>query len=294
MYRFFVGLLAILGSCAVLLMLGLLAMALYPELHDAEARTGILELFSWAAQLGTALSLVLALYQLRQVGSTNRSLRDISESMSTKFIGKFPDHIPEITKLLRTAKKKVTIVCDLLGYGYYSSPEQYQQYRAAVLGLSSDVRVKITVYGRERASRAAREQLGTSFDDIRRSSTYKNYVKYYNIAFTEAPNNIDEFYDLWDENYTRHYSDFNIKDIMIHQVKNKAIPVYFWIVDDRVAVFSFPSLSIEPPEVAFRTSDRDLIDIFTRVLTDVDPTPMNVDPTPIKVEEADPGRPVVS
>ena len=279
MYRFFAGLLAILGSCAVLLILVVLAIALYTEARTlyTEARTELVALVFQAAQIGTVLSLLLALYQLRQVGSTNRSLRDISESMSTKFTGKFPDHIPEITRLLRTAKKGVTIVCDLLGYGYYSSPERYQEYRAAVLGLSSDVDVKITVYGKERASRAAKEQLGTSFDDIRRSSTYQSYVRYYNIVSNEAPKNIDEFYALWDQNYDKHYSDFNIKDIVINQVRHKAIPVYFWIIDDRVAVFSFPSLSIEPPEVAFRTSDRNLIEIFKRVLTDVEPTPMNLD-----------------
>ena len=58
------------------------------------------------AQVGAVVSLALALYQLSQVGKTDRSLREISESMSTKYVGKFPEHMPEITKLLGTAKRR--------------------------------------------------------------------------------------------------------------------------------------------------------------------------------------------
>ena len=82
------------------------------------------------------VSLLLASYQLWQVEKTNHNLLDISQSMSTKFVGRFPNHISDIRRLLESAENSVSIVCDLLGYGYYSSPEQYQEYRAAVLRLS--------------------------------------------------------------------------------------------------------------------------------------------------------------
>lgn len=223
-------------------------------------------------QVGAVVSLLLALYQLGQVGKTDRSLREISESMSTKYVGEFPDHVPEITRLIGTANKKVTIVCDLLGYGYYSSPHQYQRYRAAILGLNSGVEATIAIYGKERACQAAKEQLGDSFEDIVKSDSYKNYVSYYNIGKDEEPKDTHEFYEKWKSDYETQCADFNVRHVVIREVtnKNKTIPVYFWIIDDRSAIFSFPSLSIDPPEVAFKTSDRDLINIFKRILTDLE------------------------
>lgn len=261
----------ILGVASVLLLM-LVAVAV---LFRGEYMITVIVQSATIVSLGLAVaSSGLAIYQLRQVEKTNSSLLDISKSMSTKFAGRFPNHIPEITRLLELAENKVSIVCDLLGYGYYSSPEQYQEYRAAVLKLSKKVPVRITIYGAREAERAARQQLGEDFDVISKSQTYRNYLKFYKITPEEAPTNTKEFYARWTKDYEKQCVEYNIGKIVIHQVKEKAIPVYFWIIDERDAIFSFPSLSVDPPEVAFSTSDRNLLDIFQRILLDVDPTPI--------------------
>ena len=132
------------------------------------------------------------------------------------------------------------------------------------------------IYGKERACKEASEQLGNSFDDIVKSASYKNYVSYYNIGKDKEPRDVKEFYEKWKEDYDKQCTDFNVRHVAIRKVKkeDKTIPVYFWIVDDRSAVFSFPSLSIDPPEVSFKTSDRNLLDIFRRILTDLEPIPI--------------------
>ena len=219
----------------------------------------------------TLLSLGAAIYQLFQARKTNESLVDISGSMSTKFVGKFPDHISEVARLLGTAKRKVVIVCDLLGYGYYSNPAHYMQYKSSITGLPADISVAITIYDEGQAMAAAKEQLGESLEEIQKSETYRNYVAFYKIAKKDRPTSIEQFYDQWAEDCRQHYKEFNVGAIRICKTRvDKSIPVFFWMVDDRAAVFSFPSLSIDPPEVAFETSDPNLLQMFDRIRQDVE------------------------
>ena len=219
----------------------------------------------------TLLSLLAAIYQLVQARNASKSLTDISGSMSTKYVGKFPDHLSEITRLLRTAKRKVVIVCDLLGYGYYSNPTHYMQYKACIADLSGgDIEVVITIYDEARAMAATKEQLGDSFDEISKSETFKNYLNFYNKR-KEPPTTMAQFYDSMKDDYRKQYNEFNVGTIKIRKAKaSKSLPVFFWVVDDRAAVFSFPSLSIDPPEVAFETSDRNLLQMFARIREDVE------------------------
>ena len=63
----------------------------------------------------TALALtVIALFiSFRQT----RDLDKIRRSISTQYIGEFPDYIPEITALIERARKEVIIFCDFPTYG---------------------------------------------------------------------------------------------------------------------------------------------------------------------------------
>lgn len=221
--------------------------------------------------VGTIITLLLAIVSLIAAHYQLRSMRDIAGSMTTKFVGRFPDHMPEVIRLLESAEREVTILCDLLGYGHYSSPEQCRRYRATILKLSGDVKFNIAIYSPKRADQVAQEQLGKSFEKISSSRTYNRWLEFYGISPQDAPKNIDEFYDRFKRNYDDQLQCFDMGSIEINQVDQKTIPVFFWIVDERDAVFSFPSLSIDPPEVAFKTSDRSLIEIFQRILVDVSP-----------------------
>lgn len=225
----------------------------------------------------TVVALILSLITLVVAIRQTRRLENISESMSTQYVGEFPNDIPAITELVKDATKEVTILCDVPGYGHFSSPAQFLAYQAAVVQLPQTVKVSMTVYTREKAGEANREQLGESFRGIRESPAFRRFIRFHKIPKPEIPTDMPKLLEMLAQNYDKHLRDFNIKSIDVSTIA-RAIPLYFWIVDDRVAIFSFPSLSIDPPEVAFRTYDRNLISIFRSILQDVcrDPKPNEI------------------
>ena len=216
----------------------------------------------------TFVTLALAVYQLWQANTTSRSVKDISEAMSTQYVGVFPYHVPEIIKVLGTARKKVTILCDVLGYGHFSAPRQYELYRAKIIEISEHVEISIAVYDNGYGQSALSEQFGDPFESIRDSLSYANYMSYRKIDSSDQPTSREEFFDMLTRTAENHYKDFNVGSIAIDKVK-KGIPVCFWIVDDRIALFSFPSKGISPLDVAFKTSDYSLIQVFKSILAEV-------------------------
>ncbi|MCY3731095.1 MAG: hypothetical protein OXF98_07105, partial [Rhodospirillaceae bacterium] len=225
----------------------------------------VLRHLSQLLDAGILVALALAVYQLHQARGTSRNLKKISESISTQYVGEFPDHIYEIVRTLETAKKNVTILCDIPGYGHFSSPHLYRRYRSAIERLAQqNVEISITVYTRKYSRTSNEKQFGHSFKAITENEAFSNYIK----RARQAPQSIEEFYDMLDMNYDHHYNDFSLPSISLVQTTER-VPLYFWMVDDLVALFAFPSLSIDPPEVAFKTFDSVLIRIFKTVLQDI-------------------------
>jgi len=195
----------------------------------------------------------------------NEMMREIAGSMSTRYVGKFPDHLSEVISLINTAKKSLRILCDVPGYCHFSIPNEFLKYKAAIDNrAATGVKVEAAFLDKTHARHANKEQLGT-WNRVRTSDTYKRYISLFRIPEDEQPKTAEAFLDHLGENYDTHLESFRMRPFEVHMVRRSNLPMYFWIVDDRLAVFSFPSLSVQPPEVAFKTSDRDLLNIMERI-----------------------------
>lgn len=204
----------------------------------------------------TCLALILSILE-------SRRLRGIHESLSTRVVGNFPDNVSEITDLLGAAKGQVVVVCDSPAYGFFSNRKAYLDYRHKLQTLVDDgVEIKMVTFDRERSIEASRAQFGEDIGKIRELDAYKQH-------FIEAegaqPRTAEEFFEYLESKVDREREVF----ANVLAETNGSIPLYFWIVDGREAVFSFPTLRKQPPEVAFRTSDKWLIEIFKDIQAEV-------------------------
>jgi hypothetical protein len=107
------------------------------------------ELFKTLAPLLTVLALIMSIWQLRNAREFKKNLNDISQSVSTKFIDKFPKNMDSIIKLVDETKEELDIVVDFASYGQFSNFELYEKYKSKIFEkILMNVKVRITCYRR--------------------------------------------------------------------------------------------------------------------------------------------------
>jgi len=210
-----------------------------------------------------AVSLALAIIALL-VGVVHlREIKQTTESLSTRFIGTFPLFLPNIVELIRNARKSVIVFCDFPGYGGFSDPDNGLAYRQALeRQIQLGHRVELTCADLERRQRQSAELLNRVRWDDWRAENRENI-----LAFLAVHRNIADPLAVTRDQLFRILDD--VDEQLLRQVFRKDIvqlpvdmPIYFWIADDRIAVFSVPAMAGTALEYGFRTSDRALIQAF--------------------------------
>ena len=218
-------------------------------------------------QIATLLALAAASYQLYQTREMTKSLKVLSQSALTQYAGEFPQFIPKITKLLDGAENTVTIMCDIPGYGHYSNHDEYARYRAKLISLGANHRdINMTVYEKKEVEDIFATQFSEPLPKLRDQESLQKYKKRTGEDI-ETTEQLHKSLVSQNENECEQLKNY----FSLTRVK-KTMPVYFWIIDDRVAIFSFAGMRIKPSEVAFKTVDPKLIDIFRGILNDVTDT----------------------
>jgi hypothetical protein len=116
---------------------------------------------SWrlVEQLAAVLSLVIAAYALHiarrtdaAVSSTsdtvtqaNRNTEQIAKSLSTRYLGQFPDILPEIVDALKEADKEISVLCDVPGYAIYSRHDTYLDYESILRKKAQRTTIRMAV-----------------------------------------------------------------------------------------------------------------------------------------------------
>ena len=207
-----------------------------------------------------AVSLLLAIVALCLGYIHLKEIRGAAESLSTRFIGKFPFFLPDIVDVICSAKESILILCDVPAYGCFSDPHNALAYRQ---GLERQIqlgrRVELTCLDEERRGRQTTELL--SRDDW---ESWKHENRERPQAFLSAHAHGVDLLTISRDEFIRALNEAD-EDIL-RQVFRKDVarlpidvPIYFWIADERSAIFAIRAMAAGAFEYGFRTSDRALI-----------------------------------
>ena len=104
------------------------------------------------APIGLILSIIFFIVSTYSANRSTEKLVDnllqIEQSLSTKYVGIFPNYLPQINELLEDAQKNDTIIIfeDVLHYGIFSSPDEFKEMTYKLLDLSKTNKITIVYY----------------------------------------------------------------------------------------------------------------------------------------------------
>jgi hypothetical protein len=252
-----------------------------------------------ALAIVTLVSLIFALFTGWQNRRASVQLNEILNSLSTRFLGEYPKHIPEIVEALPKARSSVKILCDAPAYGAYANSELHLRYVNVIEELDQRRDVEVTMIYPERGVQDRIDELyfeavAGRFDKHDQSEQERcrlfwlrhgprNAEKAPNESSESAPALRNEDGSLnvgWileemqrvDQRFVegiRHATKIALGDeALLH--------VQAWIIDDQVAIFTFANALVgEDSERSFdrngqhcfHTTDKRLIESLKGTLT---------------------------
>lgn len=217
-------------------------------------------------------------------------LESIKKSVSTRYVGEFPDHVGKITTAIENASVRVDALADCVDYGSFFRPKEFESVASAIEATAKRLPVRLLICGNtqpiSRASAWACRPFpdrikDTDFGDtlLRYVSTLRNekgrFRKFLQSAIDANPSyynclleflNSEEFKSDGEEPLNkllllRHawfVDRFGDADIKKHC---ESTDVFLWIIDGVEAVFLFTYPAADA--LAFFTRDPSLIRVLT-------------------------------
>ena len=221
-----------------------------------------------AASVATLVALVLAVGQLRSAKAQTASLESIFSSLSTRYIGDFPGYLSAIAEEIDKAEKSVSIFCDFPAYGCFSDPDKWLKYRYSIARrLAHNVRVELTCLDREGRRKFSPEQFEKpngqweKWKEERRTQLERFLGAHRPNLALEALSKV-EFLNILES-----VNGLMLDDTFAPAIKRQVrmdMPIYFWIIDNRIAFFAF-RYSHKTLECGFSTLDPKLIGSFLQM-----------------------------
>jgi hypothetical protein len=197
----------------------------------------------------------------RKMDESLVKLAEITRSVSTKFVGRFPGNVSDILDLSLNVRQSIDIIVDSAGYGHYSSPSLYYDYRECLCNHASQQRkVRMLIHTHE-VYQAYRELVypENEWTGIQTSDRFKNFFHTHRHTMPE-PLTWQAFQNRLATVQEDHLEHFLNVPMEIRVIVAPPPQVILWLSDEKEAVFSF--LRSTHNEVTFRTSDSALLDEF--------------------------------
>lgn len=194
-----------------------------------------------------------------------RQLAGIHEALTTRFIGAFPEYIPHIISLLEGAERELIIFCDLPAYGSFTSHDNHIKYRQTIERKIFDGKnVELTFLNKGWRDRVLDEQFhfeGNEWESwkVEKEKLLDEFLAHYGSDHKRN--------ELTKEGFSQIVDRLNNR-LLSEEFLNKAkevgafMPLLFWLIDDKEAVFAIPVYKRDVATLGFRTSDQSLIEAF--------------------------------
>lgn len=189
-------------------------------------------------------------------------LRHVRKSISTHYLGEFPEFLPNIREIVESARHDLVIACDFPGYGDFSDPDNALKYLQALRVRQSDkkLRIEFTCLDERRRDEYMRSQFPSSeWSNWKENEQQRAQVEEFlrlNGRSKERPQTLGELFAIM----TEVDRDTLRQTFLNNEIQtSQHMPIYFWVADCRRAVFSIATPTEKGVEHAFLTSDHSLI-----------------------------------
>jgi hypothetical protein len=228
---------------------------------------------------------ILAVVSWREAFEQNKEINDISNSLPTRYIGEFPDHLNEIIKLVERSQTKFCIMTDCVDYGSFSNPELHDKMVKAIETAKTDRKVDVQILLCDDAQPISRGSQFRSkwlagwsvlYADREFRKCLQQYFEF-NPEYAPFRSKINGqgaskhiFKKMLMSHHAKIYSNLKAAHIPIYDWEyEKNVPedervmtgLFFWMVDDIEAVFLLSNTGMTAPGLAFQTRNTKLIEI---------------------------------
>ncbi len=239
--------------------------------------------FQAVVGFATLVALIIALVETRNSRRLAGDLRNqgelmdrISQSVSTKVIGPFPEYLETLSEILAGAKSSLCIVCPYPEHACFSCPDHYPAYEAALMAAlrNSDMSVSMSVTTGELRLKHDREQFHVAHDkwdnwvkdnrtklDLyynRHSGTATNVQKLSSIDGLKSAEDWHRFQEACEQAALARWKDADGKFELTEC--SEIMPIFIWIVDGKEAVFTIMGYDENGLGYAVHTLDKGLVD----------------------------------
>jgi len=214
--------------------------------------------------------------QSRAFESQIKKMEGIESGMSTRHKGPFPAYSNDIVNIISDVKESIEIVCDVPGYGIFSTHSEWVKYKNKVWECIGDPNISVSIVTLDHNARNELYEMffpndNVEWQELVRKESFASKLKIFSQFYmgNKAVNEISfkEFMDAHkseqDGLLKKEFKHAKQYEISSH----KEMPVYYWIVDKSSAVFAFRVLEEKENdfEHGFVTTDSKIIESIRRI-----------------------------
>jgi hypothetical protein len=191
-------------------------------------------------------------------------MKSIAQSMSTHYVGPFPDNLPEIVSVIAHSKRTIKIVVDFPGYAQYSAPALHLKYiHALEQARQRDVEIQLICYTDDLANHERLKQFPNDPERFKQRdiNRFNNFFHLKNLQPATDFAGLRRILIDHDEKTIGRLRDLGVSLKFQHETA----PFFLWLADDAEAVFTFKNLIRKDAGLSFRTKDGHLIRQFTDI-----------------------------
>ena len=224
----------------------------------------------WTEIVGVSLAIIAFItgfFHSRDIKRASERVRTVQESLSTRFLGTFPSFVKDIVDLVNSAETDILIQCDFPGYATLSDPVNALGYRYALeRQRERGIKISLTCFDAVARKRYLSEQYpagdwGTWAKAEPKRQLLHRFIRAYGDETVGEEVTLEQFFaanEAADSQLLKQVFDGCAQQTPL------AMPIYFWIVDGKSAIFAIPTLT-KVVEYGFKTSDPKLIQALTEL-----------------------------
>ena len=210
--------------------------------------------------VGVIVAVVEGRMHIKHLGQVrnelDNSLSELREEVETHYLGRFPELLGDIVELLKDAEESITIFCDLPAYGLVSAPQDFSGYLQAIESKAREPGCRVRMLHLSDGGRRA--SLEIQFFDWTTSLRNPNVARFGGQRWGASDSDHESFIQLVRQEQVRVLKELDSAGAVTLDT-DQLMPLYFWIVDGKKAVFALTEFDADAHEVGFQTSSTRMI-----------------------------------